>query len=183
MPDSLFRRVAGPGFEALPAPVRAVHSGPGSANWSGRCEVLRGTGLLSRLCAAVAGLPPAGASVPLQVAITRDADGETWDRSFDGHAMRSRLRERDGFLEERLGPSVFRFALRPGPEALEWQLVGVRSFGLPLPVSWFDKVSARESIDGSRYRFDVRAELPVAGLLVHYRGTLEAPTSWGPPGP
>ena len=170
----LFRRVIGPAFEALPPQIRAIHDGGNARTYSGRCEVVRGTGLLSRLCAAVASLPPAGESVPLRVSITPDARGETWERSFDGRPMRSALRERGGLLEERLGPTVLRFALEAGPEAIEWKLVEVHSFGVPLPLAWFDKVRARESLDGALYRFEVRAELPVAGLLVHYRGTLDA---------
>jgi hypothetical protein len=122
----------------------------------------------------VASLPPAGKSVPLRVSITPDRRGETWERFFDGRPMRSALRERGGFLEERLGPTVLRFALEAAPAAIEWKLVAVRSFGLPLPLAWFDKVRARESLDGVLYAFDVRAELPIAGLLVHYRGTLDA---------
>jgi hypothetical protein len=170
----LFRELLGSSFEALPQPLKAVHSGEAATTtWSGRCAVVRGTGILSRICGAIASLPPAGEGVPLQVAIDRGRDGETWTRSFDGHRLRSRIRARDGFLEERMGPTVFRFALEPTADAIDWRLVGVRSFGLPLPVSWFDKVSARESVDGALYRFDVRAELPVAGLLVHYRGTLD----------
>jgi hypothetical protein len=169
----LFHRLMGAPFESLAPLLRSIHGG-GTKTYLGRCEVIRGTGLLSRLCAAVASLPPAGASVPLSVSITSHARGEIWDRSFDGKRMRSALSDRDGFLEERLGPSVFRFTLAGSPEAIEWKLVGVRSFGVPLPLAWFDKVRALESLDGGRYRFDVRAELPIAGLLVHYRGTLDA---------
>jgi hypothetical protein len=55
--------------------------------------------------------------------------------------------------------------------------VGVRSLGIPLPLAWFDKVSARESVEGGRYRFDVRAEMPVVGLLVRYAGTLDVELS------
>ena len=172
MPEPLFRRVIGPDFEALPAPIRAVHGGE-AKTYSGTCEVVRGTGLLSRVAAAIASLPAAGANVPLKVTIDVDSRGETWNRIFDGRNMRSRMSERDGLLEERIGPTVFRFALQPSGGAIDWKLMGVRWLGVPLPVSWFDKVKARESLDGNRYRFDVRAEVPIVGLLVHYRGTLD----------
>jgi hypothetical protein len=46
---------------------------------------------------------------------------------------------------------------------------------LPLPESWFSRVSAREWAEGDRYHFDVQAALPVAGPLVHYRGWLGVP--------
>jgi hypothetical protein len=170
---SLFRRLIGDGFEALPVQLRAVHDGPALRTYAGRCHVERGTGLLSRLCGAVASLPPAADVVPIRVSIESHARGETWTRDFGGRTMRSTMTERGGLLEERLGPTVFRFALLAGSDAIDWRLVGVRSLGIPLPLAWFDKMSARESLEGNLYHFDVRAELPLAGLLVHYRGTLD----------
>lgn len=169
----LFRRLMGAAFDGLPPQIRAVHEGQPNRSWSGRCRVTRGTGWLSRLCGALASLPSAAEAVPLRVSIVADARGETWKRDFGGKVMRSTMRERDGLLEERLGPTVFRFALLAEVQGIRWRLAGVRTLGIPLPVAWFGKVSAEESLDGSLYQFDVRAELPVAGLLVHYRGTLD----------
>jgi hypothetical protein len=168
----LFRRLIGERFDALPGPLRAVHEGAPRRVFSGQCRVERGTGFLSRICGAVASLPPAAATVPIEVTIEARGAIETWNRNFAGKSMRSTLTDREGLLEERLGPTVFRFALVAEGAAIDWRLVGVRSLGVPLPLAWFDKVSARESVEGELYRFDVRAELPVAGLLVHYRGTL-----------
>ena len=122
----------------------------------------------------VASLPRAGKSVALRVSITPSARGEIWERVFDGKPMTSSLRDRGGLLEESFGPAVLRFALEATPESIAWKLVAVRTFGIPLPIAWFDKVHAHESLDGETYRFDVRAELPLTGLLVHYRGTLDA---------
>jgi hypothetical protein len=42
-----------------------------------------------------------------------------------------------------------------------------------MPASLFDGVVAREFQFDGRYRFDVRADLPVIGLLVHYIGWLD----------
>ncbi len=173
---SLFRRLMGDRFDALPRQLRAVHDGEAMRVFTGQCRVERGAGLLSRICGAVASLPPAAAAVPIEVSIETRGTAETWIRNFGGKAMRSTLRERDGLLEERLGPAVFRFVLVAERDAIEWRLVGVRSLGIPLPLAWFDKVAARESLEGNLYLFDVRAELPVAGLLVRYRGTLDVGT-------
>jgi Domain of unknown function (DUF4166) len=170
---SLFRRLIGDKFDELPLQLRAIHGGAALRTYAGHCRIDRGGSFISRLCGAVSSLPAAGDAVPLRVSIESDARGETWIRDFAGRKMRSTLRGRDGLLEERMGPTVFRFALDAHGDAIEWNLVGVRSLGIPLPLAWFDKVSARESIEGDRYRFDVRAELPLAGLLVRYRGTLD----------
>ena len=88
--------------------------------------------------------------------------------------MTSSLRARDGLLEERLGPTTFRFVLAADRERITWKVVGVRVLGVPVPASWFSGVRASESVAGGRYRFDVEASLPVVGLLVRYQGTLDA---------
>ena len=87
--------------------------------------------------------------------------------------MRSRLWDADGVLCERLGLVTFGFALSARDGAIEWRVVRVRALGLPLPARWFGAVAAREFEQNDRYHFDVRAALPLAGLLVHYRGWLD----------
>ena len=71
---------------------------------------------------------------------------------------------------------AIRFQLTVRDDAIVWSVVGVRVLGLlPLPAHWFHQVGARESSDGTRYCFDVSAALPLAGLLVRYRGWLVLP--------
>jgi hypothetical protein len=170
----LFRELIGPDFAGLPPAVRDVHQDCEETALAGRCRVDRGGGALAALFCAVASLPRAGEDVPVRVTIRRREGGETWSREFDGKPMVSALRARDGLLEERLGPTTFRFALSADRERITWKLVGVRVLGIPVPVAMFSGVSASESTEGGRYRFDVEARLPVVGLLVRYRGTLDA---------
>ena len=169
----LFRRVLGEGFTRLPAPVQALHLEPG--HWQGEAEVERGGGLLATLCARLTRLPPAGRQT-VRVDIRRDADGEHWVRRYGrAHAMPSRLWCGEGRLRERLGPVVLEYALVADPTCLLWRVSAVRCLGCPLPARWLAGVVARESGVDGRYRFDVRAELPGVGLLVHYRGWLALP--------
>ena len=169
---SLFRELLRDSYDALPAPVRALHD-RAPAVFQGRCDIERGRGLLSRLMAAASSLPAAGRDRPLSVTIERHPLGETWSRDFAGSRMKSSLRRRGALLEERLGPTVFRFVLAPSVEGIRWTLASVRTLGIALPLAWFRGVTASESADGDRYTFDVRAAVPVAGLLVHYRGYLD----------
>ena len=169
---SLFAQVLGPGFDTLAAPVRALHLAQGTHRYRGDVEVERGSGLLSRCIAAATHLPPAG-SGPLGVEIDASPAREHWTRFIGGRAMPSRLWCEGDVLCERLGLATFGFRLALENEALVWRVVRVRVFGLSLPARWFTGVGARESADGSRYRFDVWASLPLAGLLVHYRGWLD----------
>lgn len=168
----MYRALLGAQFDALPEPVRAVHSGDAVATFAGRCDVERGSSFLSRLIGAIAGLPAAGRDLPLRVRIERGPAHERWTREFAGRPMRSRLAARDGILTERLGPGTFRFALDPLADGLRWRLVGVRILGIPMPLAWFAGVEASETAEGGTYRFDVRARLPLAGPLVRYRGVL-----------
>lgn len=172
MGNCLFPRLIR-GFDELPAILREAHSDKGETRLVGRCDVERGTGLLSRAFAAAASLPRAGRDIPVRVIIRRDAGQESWTREFEGRPMRSTLRAIQDVLEESLGPVRFRFALRAIDGAIDWQVVGVRLLGIPLPVSWFSSVGARESASDGRYCFDIRAGLPLAGLLVHYHGVLD----------
>jgi hypothetical protein len=121
----------------------------------------------------MASLPRSGTDLPLQVSFLRDGAGEIWSRDFGGHPMRSTLTEHNGLLEEVLGPARFRFALRVDDSGVAWNVVGIRVLGVPLPAAWFQAVTARQSAHAGRYTFDVRAELPWIGLLVHYHGWLE----------
>jgi hypothetical protein len=161
------------GFDELPAAVRAAHGPENETRLAGRCDVERGTGWLARAFAAAASLPRAGRDIAVRVHIRRDGEREYWTREFDGRPMRSTLRAIEDVLEESLGLVRFRFALRAANGAIEWKVVGVRALGAPLPVAWFSSVGARESASEGRYCFDIRAGLPLAGLLVHYRGVLD----------
>jgi hypothetical protein len=166
----LFRQLIGPDFAGLPLAVRNVHQDCDETALAGRCRIDRGGGMLAALFGAVSSLPKAGEDVPVRVTIRRRDGGETWARDFGGQPMVSSLRARDGLL----GPTTFRFALSADRERITWKVVGARVLGIPVPVSMFAGVSASESTEGGRYRFDVEARLPVVGLLVRYGGTLDA---------
>jgi hypothetical protein len=173
VPAPLFQRLLGPAFDTLPRALRAVHDARTPKTFHGACDVERGRSPLVALIAAVMGLPRTGAEVPLAVTIEADAELERWQRAFAGRPLRSTLRARNDALEERMGPMRFAFTIAVVDGAIRWTLAGVRWVFLPLPVAWFSGVAAREWAEDGRYRFDVRATLPVLGLLVHYRGWLE----------
>lgn len=171
-PHALFPRLLGDAFAYVSPHVRALHLHAGTRRYRGEVEVERGCGLLAALCIRAARLPPAGQG-PIEVEIVEDVNGERWTRHIAGHAMRSRLWAQGDLLCERLGFVTFGFLLHADAGAIMWQVVRVRVLGLPLPARWFAQVAAREYEDAGRYRFDVSAALPLAGLLVRYRGWLD----------
>lgn len=167
----LFPSLLGAGFDALPPQVRRLHLREGVQRLCGEVDVERGAGWLSRLCARATRLPPAGRG-PIEVEIVATPGGEHWTRRIGGHAMPSRLWAHRGLLCERLGLVTFGFRLDVLEGAIHWRVVRARAFGVPLPTGWFAGVSACESECDGRYAFDVSATLPLAGLLVRYRGWL-----------
>jgi len=169
---TLFARLLGGAFDTLAPRVRALHLREGERRYRGEVEVERGVGWLAALCIRATRLPPSGRG-PIDVEIVADADGERWTRHIGGHAMRSRLWDAQGLLCERLGLVTFGFALSVRGGAIEWRVVSVRALGVPLPARWFGAVAAREFEQDDRYHFDVQAALPLAGLLVRYRGWLD----------
>ena len=169
----LFRRILGSRFDQLPLPLQRLHDTRSQVVFSGRCDIAGSASWPAHVLALFAGLPRPAGDVPVNVSILYDGNGETWTRRFDTKRMQSRLTERNGKLIEAVGPVQLSFALEVVDGAIVWTAVHARAFGLPLPLSWFRKVAAREAVENGRYTFDVRAELPVVGLLVHYRGWLE----------
>jgi Domain of unknown function (DUF4166) len=169
----LFKDILRGAFDRLPQCVSALHRRQGRHTYRGEVEVDRGRNVLALLCAWATALPPAG-KAPIDVEIVADGGRERWTRRVGRHAMRSQLWTDGELLCERLGLVVFGFRLSVEGGEIVWRTVRVRVFGfVPLPPSCFAGVQARESGVGGRYRFEVRAELPIVGLLVHYRGWLE----------
>jgi len=168
----LFAQLLGQGFDSLLPAVRRLHARQGIQRWHGEVAVERGRGWLSRLCAWATRLPPAGRG-PIVVEIVAGPGREQWTRFVARHAMRSTLWAHDGLLCERLGLVEFGFTLAETGGALVWRVARVRALGMPLPARWFAGVVAREFEHDGRYGYDVAAHLPLAGLLVHYRGWLD----------
>lgn len=169
---NVFRDILGDRYGALPAAVRALHEAAGR-ELAGEIHVVRGSNPLAALAGRIAGLPPSFRggfrfeSIP-------GPGTETWCRRVGGHEMRSTLRASDGMLAERMGLIQFRFALEPDATGLNWRLARVRWLGIPLPVSWFAGVHAREfQHDDGRYGFSVEAALPLLGRIVRYDGALD----------
>ncbi len=169
---SLYRRLLGTTFDAMPAALRELHDQPMSAAFAGEAEVIAAENIIARLIARISGLPTRSYPCPVEVRIDIDADVETWHRDFGGHRFHSRMHDDAGSLIERLGPHTIRFRLHADAEGLSMQPIAWRTLGIPLPRLLWPKLSAREyQIDG-RFHFDVATAFPIIGRVVHYRGWL-----------
>lgn len=168
----LFGILLGKSFASLPDTLRGVHDDRPSKRLHGYCMVTRGQSRIANAVASLASLPPAGSEIPLSVKIEISENFETWTRDFAGRKMKSRLRYDNGRLSEQLGLMKLLFNLRGDCDCIEWRVAGVRCCGMPLPIRWFAGTGAVERCTNGRYEFDVRAMLPIVGLLVCYQGWL-----------
>lgn len=173
----LYHQILGDAFDTLPPALRALHGSAAERRWHGHAEVRRGTGLLARLAAAIVGFPQAAARVPVSVAFTPEKDGERWTRDFGGRrfsSLQSRGTGRNDYLlVERFGQ--LRFAMALVAENGRLYLVPRRwsAFGAPMPRFLMPcGTSFEQEVDG-KFRFDVDISMPIVGLIVGYRGTLE----------
>jgi hypothetical protein len=173
MSNPLFHQLLGESFAAIPDSIKKLHDGRTKV-LSGRCDVIRGTGVLSRFFGFVTSLPPAGDNQLIKVTIECGPNHEMWIRDF-GHAkMQSTLTASSNILFERLGPMRFQFKLeyQRSRNTIKWHLIRVSLLGIPLAVKWFSAVTAEESERDGKYYFEVSAALPLAGMLVQYKGWL-----------
>ena len=173
----LYRRVLGSAFDALPAPVRALHGSATERRWSGHAEIRRGSGLLERLVGGVIGFPRAGSQVPVTVTLSPEGDGERWTRDFAGERFSSLQTQGTGrndcLLVERFGLVAVALALVVEQDRLflvprRWSCLGV-----PLPRFLLPAGRSFECERDGRFCFDVEIATPGIGLIVAYKGELD----------
>ncbi len=171
----LFQRVLGAAWDQLPGPNQRLADVHDIEVFTGRARIDRGTGWIARLGATIFGFPPAGEDVPVTVTKTRVANGEIWERNFDGRRFGSHLTP-TGEPErvfERFGPVKFELELpvRDG----EMQLPVLRGWclGIPIPRNLLPISDSREYSKDGVFHFDVGLIAPLGlGLVVRYRGWL-----------
>ncbi len=173
----LYCCLLGPAFDALPSAVQALHADAGARQWRGTAEVRRGRGPLARLVAAIMGFPKAAAAVPVTVSFTPEGSGELWTRDFGGKRFSSLQSEGKGrndyLIVERFGPMAFAMALVVEEGRLKLIPRRWSVFGIPMPRALMPHGESFECESQGRFQFNVEIALPLIGLIVAYKGTLE----------
>ena len=178
-PDSVFARHLGARFDGLAPELAWFHSRNGTLVLTGIADVERGSSLLAHVLNLLSRLPPTGKLHALRFELRADARTETWTRWYSGVRMRSTLDCDEGLIRERLGPFRLHYRLDVADGSLSMHLERLSMFGLPVPRRFWPKLSATETGEGGRFRFDIRAETAGGALLVRYRGHLELKTVAG----
>ena len=171
----IFKQGLGKDFEALPQPIKVLHSGVGINVYEGMAKVKGPTGLLGRIASRLVGFPTGDGEMPVKVTITSDEKEEKWLREFDGQPFYSNLSvDRDGFVEERFGPLSIRLGLKLVDEKLLYPVIRGRLFGfIPFPTFLMPQSISHEEVDEEgRFVFDVLLKFRIGGRIAHYQGWL-----------
>lgn len=169
---SLYARILGSSFERLSPVLQKMHDARSMKRYAGRCDVVGGSNWAGRTIGRIMGLPAANADVSVKVVIQSVGSIEYWTRDFGGQRFRSVFSQRHKQLQERLGPIALTFDLVTEEERIVWLLKGARLRFIPLPILWFLRCTAVESVQDGRYAFDVSAQLRGIGRIVRYKGWL-----------
>jgi hypothetical protein len=173
-PDSVFARLLGDAWTALPAAVRGFHQSI-DAHYAGTALVRGVDHPPARLLRRVFGFPRPGVSVPVRIHVRREGDGERWSRCFGDRAFASSFcRDASGtLLAERFGPFRFHFALAAAGGRMHWHFRRWSLGPLPLPRALGPRIESWEAeVGNGAFRFYSHADFPLLGRLIHYDGAV-----------
>lgn len=162
-------------YRLLPSALRSFHDQNALPVWTGKADIDASTSVGGRFLRALFGFPPSGRDVAVTVTVGRYGEGETWTRNFGGKRFASRLaREGGNVISERFGPFKILLGLSARGGEVHMPVVGWQIGRIKLPLFLAPKSETREFAgDDGRFHFDVAIQVPLVGLLAHYRGWLE----------
>lgn len=172
-PQSLYRRILGARFEALPDVLRRFHDTPGGGRAHGTLQVERPEGRFRNALASLLGLPEAGRDVPVRLEVEVEGDRERWVRHLQGRRLETVQWARGGLLMERYGPTAFASALVIEGSCLRYEFRRAWVTGVRLPRRLSPRVDGRVDAGDGGWRVAVRIGAPCLGELVHYEGWVE----------
>ncbi len=173
---SLYETVLGARYAQLAPAVQTFHRMTGAVTLHGEVETDPPASRLARGLAWCIRTPRTSTRGPIRVTLDAATMEETWTRHFPRHTMRSTLSLHEGRITERLGAARLFFALEAEHGVLRMRLEGLRFLGVPCPAWLRPAVLAEESGKGDRFHFNVRASVPLLGVVAAYRGYLDLTT-------
>jgi len=175
----LFQRVLTNNWDALPIPLRDIHSINRHQVATGTASVERGRNLASNLIAWVLGFPRAAKSVPVTVIFERDGEAEIWTRQFGEAAFTTRLARASAqstsepVVTESFGPLAFDLLLHIENERLHLNPIAWRLFNVTLPTALLPQGNSYEFVEDNVFAFHIEVRIPIVGLIVRYCGKLD----------
>jgi hypothetical protein len=171
--SSLYRRVLGPRFDALPEVLRRFHDAPGGGRARGTLRVERARGWLRNGLASLFRMPRDGTDVPVRLRVMIEGDRERWVRDFQGRRLESVQWAWGGLLMEKFGPVSFSCELVVDGPCLryEFRRAWLAGILLPRPLAPFVDGSVQAGDGG--WNVGVRVLAPWLGEIVRYGGWIE----------
>ena len=176
MTASLYETVLGERYTQLASAVQAFHRIAGRVALHGEVETEPPASRMARWLAWCIRTPRTPTHGPIRFTLDATTTEETWTRHFPHHTMRSTLSLHQGLIMERLGAVRLFFALEAEHGVLRMRLEGLRFLGVPCPAWLRPAVVAEETGDGDHFQFNVRASVPLLGVVAAYRGYLDLTT-------
>jgi hypothetical protein len=170
---SLYRRVLGSRFEALPDVLRRFHDAPGGGRASGTFRVERTGGRAGSAVATLMGLPRAGLDVPVRLQVVATGEGERWLRQFAGRTLASRQWAKGNLLMERVGLVSFSSALVVDGSSVRYEFRRAWLAGIPLPHWLSPFVDGCVHAGDTGWRAVVHVFAPYLGEILRYEGWVE----------
>jgi hypothetical protein len=170
---SLYRRILGARFDALPEVLRRFHDMPAGGRAHGTFRVERGAGRVRNRLASIMGMPEAGIDVPIRLEVIVEGDRERWVRHFHKQRVETVQWMRGELLMEAFGSTSFSSALVIAGSCLRYEFRRAWFAGIPFPPGMAPFVEGRADACENRWRVSVRIGAPLLGELVHYEGWIE----------
>jgi hypothetical protein len=170
---SLYRRILGTRFAALPEVLRKFHDEPGGGRARGTFRIERGAGRIGNAVASLLGMPEAGTDVPIRLQVIVEGDRERWVRFFGAHRLETVQWMRGSLLMEAFGPVTFSSELVIDGSRLRYEFRRTWFAGIPLPRELSPSVDGSVNARDDGWRVSVRIFAPFLGELVHYEGWIE----------
>jgi Domain of unknown function (DUF4166) len=171
--QSLYRRVLGDRFDALPEVLMRFHGASGKSYARGILRVKRGSGYLRNLVATVLGMPRAGENVPVHLEVVALEDREIWLRHFPGQTLKSVQWARGHLLIERFGLGSFSCALELRGSRVVYVFERSWFLGIPVPRGLAPFVDSHVDAGETGWLVVVHIFAPFLGEIVHYEGWVE----------
>ena len=176
MTASLYETVLGARYADLAPAVQAFHRMAGRVELHGEVETEPPASSVARWLAWCIRTPRTPTRGPIRFTLDATPTQETWTRHFPRQTMRSTLSLHHGRIMERLGAVRLFFALEAERGVLQMRLEGLRFLGIPCPAWLRPDVLAEETGNGDRFHFNIRASVPLLGVVAAYRGYLDLTT-------
>jgi Domain of unknown function (DUF4166) len=168
---SVYERVMGERFSALPLPVQQFHRLT-HARLDGWVIAEAPTTRVAKLLALLLGTQTVATEGPLQFELHAQHGVETWTRRFPSKTLASTLSADGHHLVECMGASRLIFELQASGDKLVMHLKAMRFCGIPCPGWLLPAVVAEERGINGQFHFTVKALLPLIGQVAAYRGHL-----------